>query len=149
MGKVVYMSSIENREITGLPKPVIYCSPNRAMIEGAASLNYALAAKLSDLKPKRRTIRLAMCFEEILRTQPDNVVIKDFDVMFNPEYKVDVLKIMVDVCKRKPFSVIWPGKYEDGKLLYAEDGYLDFKAFSVDEYDLTCCIQGGTRNEIF
>ena len=53
--------------------------------------------------------------------ETDGVVIKDFDVMFNPEYKVDVLKIMVDACKRKPFSIIWPGKCEDGKLFYMEE----------------------------
>ena len=85
-------------------------------------------------------MRLSVCFEEILNTLPDNAVIKDFDVMFNPEYKVDVLKILVDACKRKPFSIIWPGKYEDGKLFYAEDGYQDFKVFSVEEYDVTCIV---------
>jgi len=110
------------------------------MVDSAISLNYALAEKLSALKPKRRTMRLAVCLEEILKTLPDNVVIKDFDVMFNPDYKVDVLKIMVDVCKRKTFSIIWPGKYEDGKLFYAEEGYLDFKVFIVDEYDVTCIV---------
>ena len=60
--------------------------------------------------------------------------------MFNPYYKVDVLKIMVDACKRKPFSIVWPGKYEDGKLFYAEEGYPDFKVFRVEEYDVTCIV---------
>lgn len=143
MGKIIHSRSVSGLDDAGLLKPIIYCCPDDAVIDGAISLNHALAEKLSALKPKRRTMRLAVCFEEILKTLPDNAVIKDIDVMFNPEYKVDVLKILVDACKRKPFSIIWPGKCDDGKLFYAEDGYPDFKTFSVENYDVTCIIQGG------
>lgn len=140
MGKIIHSRSVPGSEYAGLLKPIIYCCPEDDVVDSAIQISHALAEKLSALKPKQRTMRLAVCFEEILNTLPDNAVIKDFDVMFNPEYKVDVLKILVDACKRKPFSIIWPGKYEDGKLFYAEDGYQDFKVFSVEEYDVTCIV---------
>ena len=144
--KDVYDSSCcFESEYAGLLKPLIYCHPESALIECAVSINYALAKKLSELKPTQRSRRLATCFEDILKTLPDNIVIKDFDVMFNPEYKVDVLKIMVDVCKRKPFRAIWPGKCNDGKLSYSEVGYPDFKTFSIDNYDVICITQGGRK----
>ena len=145
MGKIIHSRSMSGSEYIGLLKPIIYCCPEKDVVDGAISINHALAEKLVALKPKSRTMKLASCFEDILKTLPDNAVIKDFDVMFNPEYKVDVLKIMVDACKRKPFSIIWPGKCEDGKLFYAEDGYPDFKSFSVEDYDVTCIIQGGRK----
>ena len=146
MGKIIHFLSVSGSEYTGgLLKPIIYCCQDKAIVDSAVSLNQVLAQKLLALRPKRRTIRLATCFEEILKTLPDNVIIKDFDVMFNPEYKVDVLKIMVDACKRKPFSIIWPGKCENGKLFYAEDSFPDFKSFSVEDYDVTCIIQGGRK----
>jgi hypothetical protein len=85
-------------------------------------------------------MRIESFFNQILSQSPDGVVVKDFDVMFNPEYKVDVLKIMIDACKRKPFSIIWPGRYENGKLFYAEDGYPDYQVFSVEDYDVTCIV---------
>lgn len=140
MGRIIRYSSVTGSEYIELRKPIIYCYPDKAMVDSAFSMNCVLAEKLSALKPKRRTMRLAMCFEGILKMLPDNTVIKDFDVMFNPDYKVDVLKIMVDACKRKPFSIIWPGKCEGGRLFYAEEGYPDFKTFSVEEYDVTCVI---------
>lgn len=143
MGIIIHSRLVSGLEYAGLLKPIIYCCPDKATVDGAVPLNHALAEKLSVLKSKRRTMRLAACFEEILKTLSGNAVIKDFDVMFNPNYKVDVLKIMVDACKRKPFSIIWPGKCEDGRLFYAEDGYPDFKIFSIEEYDVTCIIQGG------
>ena len=146
MGKIIHSRSVSGSEYAGLLKPIIYCCPEESMVDSAISINHVLAEKLSVLKPKRRTMRLAACLEDILKTLPDNAVIKDFDVMFNPEYKVDILKIMVDACKRKPFSIIWPGRCEDGKLFYAEDGYPDFKCFSVEHYDVTCIIQGGRKS---
>lgn len=145
MGKIIYSHSVSGMEHSGLLNPVIYCFPEDAVIDGAISINHVLAQKLFSVRPTRRTMRLACCFEDVLKTLPDNATIKDFDVMFNPEYKVDVLKILVDVCKRKPFSIIWPGKFEDGKLFYAENGYPDYKTFCVEDYDITCIIQGGSN----
>ena len=140
MGIIIYSRSVSGLEYAGLLKPVIYCCPGKATVDRSVSLNRDLAEKLSLLTPERRTMRLAMCFEEILGTLPEKAVIKDFDVMFNPTYKVDVLKILIDACKKKPFSVIWPGKYEAGKLFYAEDSCVDFKVFNVEDYDVTCIV---------
>lgn len=130
-------------------KPIIYCCSNVNFAEYVFSMNVPLAKKLLEYNPKRRTMKMEQCFIEILNQLPDCVVIKDFDVMFNPDYKIDVLQIMTNVCKRKPFSIIWPGKYEAGKLYYAEHGFPDYKVFSVDDYDVICVIEGGTKDEIF
>lgn len=138
MGKVIQARSMPSSGYAGLMRPIIYCVPDVNLVTEAVAINLLLAEKLAALRPKRRTICLEACFGEVLDELDDYVVIKDFDVMFNPEYKVDVLKILTSACKKKPFSVIWPGKCEDGKLFYAEDGYPDFKVFSVEEYDVTC-----------
>jgi hypothetical protein len=140
MGKVLQARLMSSSGSAGLMKPIIYCTVDVAMEAEAVSINMALAQKLAVLRPKLRTMRLETCFAEVLNSLPDDVVIKDFDVMFNPDYKVDVLRIMTVACKKKPFRMIWPGKYEDGKLFYAEDGYPDFKTFSVEDYDVTCII---------
>lgn len=83
-------------------------------------------------------MQLEKCFRKILEGLPQNAIITDFDVLFNPEYEVDVLKMMVNVCKTRPFSIIWPGKFEEGKLIYAKDGYLDYKEYDVADYDVIC-----------
>lgn len=145
MGTIIPAQKFSKDNVSGLLKPIIYCCPFEGITDTAVSINLLLAEKLASCKSSRRTMRIETFFNQILSQFPDGVVIKDFDVMFNPEYKVDVLKIMVDACKRKPFSIIWPGKCEDGKLFYAEDGYSDFKTFSVEDYDVTCIIQGGRK----
>lgn len=140
MGKIIPARKFSVDNISGLLKPIIYCCPNRDITDIAVSINLLLAEKLAGCKPSRRTLRIESFFNQILEQLPDGAVIKDFDVMFNPEYKIDVLKIMTVACKKKAFSVVWPGKYKDGKLFYAEDGYPDFKVFSVEEYDVTCIV---------
>lgn len=140
MGKIISRISFADTQRNGLMKPIIYCRDLTEPNMEVRSINIKLAKELETLRPKRRTMQLEACFNRVLDGLPDNVVIKDFDVMFNPAYKVDVLKILVTTCKRKSFSVIWAGRYEDGKLFYAEEGYPDYKVFNINNYDVTCVI---------
>lgn len=140
MGIVINRVSFASDQNSSLMKPIIYCGCFADTGQETESINIELAKELEALMPKRRTMQLEACFNRVLDGLPDNVVIKDFDVIFNPAYNVDVLKMLVVACKRKPFSVIWPGKYEDGKLFYAEEGYPDYKVFNIKNYDVTCVI---------
>ena len=121
MGKVINRVSFASAQRSGLLKPIIYCGDFADTGQDAESINIELAKELEALRPKRRTMQLEVCFNRVLDGLPDNVVIKDFDVIFNPAYKVDVLKMLVAACKRKPFSVIWPGKLRMGNVLCEVD----------------------------
>lgn len=102
----------------------------------AVSVNKSISEELLKLKPSRRTMQLEKCFSKVLSTLPDNIVIQDIDVMFNPDYKVDVLRLLIAVNKHKPFSLIWPGRIENGKLIYSEEIYPDYRVFDVKDYDV-------------
>ena len=140
MGTVMQARMYMPENQAGLLKPIIYCCSYKGITENAVSLNKLLAEALIKLKPMRRTMQIEKCFAEIIGELPEKVVIKDFDVLFNPDYKVDILKVMVNVCKTRPFSVVWPGKINGNKLMYAEEGYKDYKEYDVDDYDITCII---------
>ena len=140
MGIVLKTNKFFDLSTAGILKPIIYCGQREDLADAAVSISLLLAEKLVACKKNQRTLRLESYFNQVLEQLPDNVVIKDFDVMFNPEYRVDVLRIMVVACKRKNFSILWPGKFENGKLYYAEDCYADFKVFKVEDYDITCVI---------
>jgi hypothetical protein len=85
-------------------------------------------------------MQLETCFFRVLETVPGGSAIKDIDVMFNPDYKVDVLKILIAANKRKQFNLIWPGDYEDGKLIYSKEGYPDYRVFEISDYDILCVL---------
>ena len=104
--------------------------------EKAFSVNKALAAELIKWKPTRRTMQLEKCFVKVLESLPELAIIKDIDVLFNPAYKVDVMKMLVSAYKQKHFSLVWPGSYADGKLTYSEEGYPDYRVYEINDYDI-------------
>ena len=90
MAVVVRSRDLMISRTAGLLQPIIYCKSDTE-IACASSLNLLLAEKLMMVKPNRRTMRLEQCFQQVLDCLPDNPVIRDFDVLFNPDYEVDIL----------------------------------------------------------
>ena len=104
----------------------------------AHSLNKALAEELLKLRPRQRSLQMEKCLLNVLEGMPENPIVKDVDVLFNPAYKVDVLLVLISVYKRRPFRLVWSGTYRDGKLIYSEEGYPDYKTYDVSDYDIIC-----------
>ena len=134
---------VEYRKLPGKEEVfrlLIYCNDISGMNTDAVSLNKPLAEELIKLKPFQRTMQFEKCFVNVLKALPDRPMIKDIDVMFNPAYKIDVLKVLVSAYKQKPYSLVWPGIYSDGKLIYSEEGYPDYRVYEIQAYDIMCVI---------
>ena len=140
MGRIIQYRQIQSENQVGIMKPVVYCDEKCCESLQQVALNEDLAALLIKIKPERRTMRIERCFQELLSNIPENSCIRDFDVLFNPAYKIDVLQLLIVANRSKAFSVLWPGTVTDGKLLYAEDGYADYKEYDIEQYDITCVI---------
>lgn len=139
MGETLKIEFITQNQEAMLSRLLIYYKRLPTLMR-PQSVNKVLAERLLKCKPNRRSMKLSQIFNEVLDMYPDGVTIKDIDVMFNPDYQVDVLRILSEARKRKEYSVIWPGRCEDGKLIYGEEGYADYKVFTIDDYDITCVI---------
>ncbi len=137
MGTVIEHENLPDQSM--LSRLIIYYK-RLQQIKEPRSVSKPMAEELLKCKPNRRSMKLGQIFNTVLDQYPEGVVIKDIDVMFNPEYQVDVLKILSEARKRKRYSVVWPGRFEDGKLIYSEEGYPDYKVFNIDNYDITCVI---------
>ena len=85
-------------------------------------------------------LRIEQCLQKVLEELPKGAIIKDFDVMFHPDYEIDVLRILLSQVRIRPFSVLWPGRLEGRELIYAEEGFRDYKVFDISNYDVTCVI---------
>ena len=137
MGIIINKNDILQQTLFRL---IIYTDNTCDFETSAVSINKRLAEKLRKLKPARRTMQLEKCFNEILDSLPEKVIIKDIDVMFNPAYKVDVIRILVEANKRHPFSLVWSGRYDDNRLLYGEEDLTDYKAYEISDYDIVCVV---------
>ena len=135
MGDILAVNQIHNQDMS-ISRLLIYMKSIQQLAE-PKSISKELADELLACAPKRRSIRMERIFYSVIMKYPDGVTVRDIDVMFNPEYKIDVLKILISVRKRKKYYVIWPGRYEDGKLIYGEEGFPDYKVYNIADYDIT------------
>ncbi len=141
MGIVVDSYQFTHLDYSSMAKPIIYCHPSKEIYDQAISLNVPLAMELKKQgTAMMRTMRMEQNIIKVLSAIPENSIIKDFDVMFHPDYQIDVVKMLGNVYRKRQFTVIWPGRYEDGKLYYAEEGYKDYKSFEISNYDITVVI---------
>ena len=115
---------------------LIYSKTISEITSQATAVNRFIATELVDLKPDRRTMQLEKCFVKVLETLPERPIIKDIDVLFNPAYKIDVMKMLSSAYKQKQFSLVWPGSYADGKLIYSEEDYPDYRVYEIKDYDV-------------
>lgn len=138
MGTIVEYRKMPHKQ--AVFRLVIYCKAISEITTQAVEVNKLIAAELVDLKPNRRTMQLEKCFVKVLESLPARPIVKDIDVLFNPAYKVDVMKLLISACKQVEFSLIWPGVYTDGKLIYSEDGYPDYRVYEINDYDIMCVI---------
>ena len=138
MGTVIDLRQLAAQK--NLYRLIIYANGTYDQEDSAISINKRLAEELRKLKPTRRTMQLEKCFNKILDSLPEKVVIKDIDVMFNPAYKVDVIRILVEANKRHPFSLVWSGRYDDNRLIYGEEELADYKSFEISDHDIVCVV---------
>ena len=136
MGNTIDLREISKENVT-YSRLLIYLS-ELIKLQEPQSISKEMADALLACSENRRSMKLEQIFNSVLDKYPDGVTIKDIDVMFNPNYRVDVLKILIAAKKRKPYSVIWPGRLIEGKLVYGEEGYLDYKAYTIADYDIIC-----------
>lgn len=138
MGTVIEAKKLHYKD--DLFRLLIYVDNLGQYSESAYSINKPMSEELLKLKPNRRTMQLEKCFNRVLSVLPENTTIKDIDVMFNPAYEVDVMKVLISSYKLKPFSMVWPGRYTDGKLIYSIEGLPDYKVYDISDYDIVCAI---------
>lgn len=121
-------------------KLLIYCDPPEVVISRAVSINKPLAKALSSFPLQKRSLQMENCLKSEIVCFPDNVVIRDIDVLFNPAYRIDVLKLLISAYRYKPFSIVWSGSYSKGKLIYSQEGFLDYKVYDIENYDVLCIV---------
>ena len=140
MGYCITASQWECIPEKDLLKPVIFVQKSCPIKDKAVPLNLLLAKELIAINEADRSTNMVDCVQKIVNGLPVGSVIKDFDVLFNPAYAIDVLQILVLCCKQHNFQVIWPGRSDDGKLIYADEDSIDYKVYRIENYDITCVV---------
>ena len=143
MGNVVNNRLITAEELLQLTSPVILCSNREDFIKAltdngfeTVSLNLQLARLLTghDLTDIRTVL-----VDSIQKILPHNepVYLTDYEMLFDPRYDIDVLRLFAQLARQRKLIIKWCGKIKEETLTYAEQGYSDYRQYKIKDYDIT------------
>lgn len=70
------------------------------------------------------------------RAQTEHILVKNLDMLFNPEYKLNVLKYFINLSRNRLIFLEWPGKLKNRELEYSEINYSDYQKYNIDNYKI-------------
>lgn len=124
-------------------RPVIICDKHESIIQeyntfNLISLGIELSDKLVRYKADERDDIVLDELDKLLKNKSRQLIIKDIDILFNPNYKFDILRYFCNLARIKQVIILWNGEVSNGILKYSENGYLDFKKYIIKNYDIIC-----------
>jgi hypothetical protein len=79
-----------------------------------------------------------MVKEVIRNTRSDRVVVDNIDLLFSPEYSLDVIKLFIMAADNKNLVILWEGTFKDGLVTYSEPGFKDYHVYEINNYNAYC-----------
>jgi len=125
--------------------PVIICSTSQKVQKIARDytkiqINQILAQQLLKTSVDGRSMRVVDEFNKVVEMHAGKIFIMDYDMLFNPAYHIDVIKLFIDLARRRKFLIQWCGSCDGINLTYSEPGLTDYHLYKIDDYNITCII---------
>lgn len=103
------------------------------------ALGEQLSAVLKESLPQKRLYLIESEIENILSNiNNNNILVMNIDILFNPDYKLDIIKLFIKLSRNRNLVVQWPGELSSGHLIYSKPEYIDYKRYSIKDYDVVC-----------
>lgn len=102
------------------------------------SLNKDLAAAMLKYQQEERNAHVVSEFQCIINSTKQPILLVDYEMLFDPRYKLDVLKVFCEAAKLTRIAVKWCGTIVDDKLEYSEPQYPDYHIFDLSQYTVIC-----------
>ena len=98
------------------------------------NLGLLLGKKMFDAKTDNQEITIKTALESLLNDNDGNIFFENTDVLFYPEYGLDVIKFLLQVGRNRKLYLIWPGAVTETRLTYSELCRFDFKEYNIKDY---------------
>jgi len=92
-----------------------------------------LAKLLMQIPVRQRTVRVAQEFSSLVSQCASQVVAVDhIEVLFAPELRLDVVRLLRTVSRHTTLLVAWPGEVSESDLLYAPSDHPEHQHAALD-----------------
>jgi hypothetical protein len=145
MGYVINYENLNRDRFTKLISPIIFCvSPDKiekfTVEYQRVSINEIMSKELLKYEPQKRALFIVEEFNKIIYESHDPIFVQDYEMLFNPEYQIDVLKLFILANRKRKIAIYWCGSYNENILRFSEPEYADYKTYNIKGYDITCII---------
>jgi len=97
-------------------------------------VSLALSEALLEYARARRPRVAASLFNQLVMAYEESIVgLHQIELLFLPELQLDPLRLLEQVSRYKTLVVAWPGKYEEGCLIYGEPGHPEYSCYTETE----------------
>jgi len=139
MGYFYDSSKVNIQKLHDVKMPVIFVGSSSRLISencDKLSLNILLAEKLALIQPQNRPMQIMDETKAILYSNTKPLLLDRYEMLFAPDYQLNVLKIFMDLARFRPLFVTWPGKLNNNALIYAEPGDPEYRNYRIADYDV-------------
>ena len=146
MGNIISNRVLTPDKLLGLPSPILLCPKRndyyKALLDAGfqtVSLNLPLAKELAGKPVSEITANITTT---VLQLIPDGslIFLTDYEMLFDPRYELDVIKLFCEIARYNKLIVKWCGSFADDSLIYAEPGYDDYAKYKISDYESTCVV---------
>lgn len=102
----------------------------------STSMNVGLlfGEKLFRAKTDSQEIDIEAVLGSVVNEINGNLLLKNTDVLFNPDYGVDVIRLLLHIGRNRKLFVIWPGEVTSTRLTYSEPNRFDYGEYNINDY---------------
>lgn len=101
---------------------------------GVCNLGLELSSRIVGIS-KENIPPLSSELEKMLSMMSSDVVLDRIDFLFDPVWKVDVLKLLLSVGRNRRLYIVWPGVMHDNTLTYSVRGRPDWQTYEISVYN--------------
>lgn len=98
------------------------------------NIGLMLGEKMFNAKAVGLPANISNELDAILGEEQSDFTLGNTDILFSPEYELDVIKLLLQVGRNQRLYMQWPGEITEEKLTYSEPGRFDFKEYNIKDY---------------
>lgn len=147
MAATINASMLKADVLTKATTPIVLCSfPSRVarLVDGGQyvplNINIKLAEVLVKFPKSQRSRRAHDEVMTIVSQCQKPTLLENYEVLFDPRYDIDPIKVFTEIARRQKVVVKWCGRLNGNFLEYATPEYKDYHSFRIQDYDITCVI---------
>lgn len=146
MAEIFSKYNVDFEQIRMKNIPVISCVPIVELCEiyslkeiEMVNLGLVLSSALKEIPIDKRYNSVQNELDRIWENlKSSTLLVVNIDILFNPSYKLNVLKYFINLARTRMVLVQWPGKIKGNVLQYSQINAADYVRYDLQDYGIGC-----------